>query len=346
MNEVDFLELMNEVDDGILERSERDVLDMKKRTSSVWLRVGALAACICIVAAVGFTLMQRPESTHTEMIGGSEAETVTIDTSDTTVVDDIEVNVSEGRGYGLSLVQIDKESPRYNEPYYEREDAEQTRTVTLFGKTRTAKYVETSEWMGSDIKDEYKDALGNTYDFAEDGTFLSYIGSGDTADFRPALYYDKGIAPDINEDEAVALAEKVAQEIFGEDFDKVKFESVEYNNFGEYHVQFYQRLGADGTLLGLTCDVTILADGRVFSLHMGNRAAFRELDESKYALVTKADVEAPAKALYGEDADGFLHEDIIEIRKMNGRFILYVMVETRGGGEDIFYEVTDLKGSK
>ena len=74
----EFLELMSEVDDELLEKSERSEISMKKRATLYWLRAGALAACVCLVAAVGFAVWQRYGSTYTENIGGSETENVTI----------------------------------------------------------------------------------------------------------------------------------------------------------------------------------------------------------------------------------------------------------------------------
>ena len=340
MKAEDFLELMSEVDDGLLEKSERNVIDMKKRTSLVWIKVGALAACACIVAAVGFALWRRPQPTLNELIGGTE--NITTDTAGETTIPDIRVELSGSRSYGLSLVEIDKGSLRYNEPYYVREDAEPTRTVTLLGKTATVKYVETCEWLGADPVDYYNDEKGNSYTFAEDGTFLSYMGESELEGFSSALYVDKGLAPDITEDEAVAIAEKTGKEVFGEVFDKVKFESVKYD-MGIYRVFFYQRLGADGSIVGLRYYASILADGRIYSYGIPSAAEFRDLDESKYELVTKADIEKIAVEQYGVNADYFPNEEYIEICKKNGKYVLHVMSELRTPGTaDILFEVTDV----
>lgn len=337
----EFLELMSEVDDELLEKSERSKNSMKKKASWTWLRAGALAACVCLVAAVGFELWQRYGSTYTENIGGSETENVTTETeAETTPV--IKVELSEGRSYGLSSIAVDEESWYYSDPIYIREDAEPTRTVTLLGKTATVKYVETYKWAGSDLQDDYEDEKGNSYTFAEDGTFLSYIGESELEGFSPALYVDKGIAPDITEDEAVAIAEKTAKEVYGEAFDKVKLESVKYK-YGKYDVEFHQRLGADGSLLGLSCHVSVLANGTPYFYTMGGLSSLRDLDESKYENITKEKVEKIAIEQYGVDAELFPSQDYIQICKKDGKLVLHVMSQMRTPGTaDIYFEVTDV----
>ena len=292
-----------------------------------------LCAAICITA-VHFTGKDGDSET-----GSTENTTTETDAETTTPV--IRVELSEGKSYGLSLVEIDKGSLRYNEPYYVREDAEPTRTVTLLGKTVTVKYVETCEWLGNDTLDYYEDEKGNSYTFAEDGTLLSYIGESELEGFSFALYADKGIAPDITEGEAVKVAENVGREVFGEAFDKVKLESVSYKD-GVYDVEFHQRLGADGSLLGLSCNVSVLANGTPYFYTMGGLASLRDLDESKYENITKEKLEEIAVEQYGVDAEHFPDEDYIQICKKDGKIVLHVMSQMRTPGtKDVYFEVTD-----
>ena len=253
-----------------------------KKTVIIICAALVICAALCITA-VHFTGKNDVSET-------SETDGITTEAADTEEEEIVFEDLSAERGYGLSLVQIDKESPRYDEPYYVREDAEPTRTVTLVGKTVTVKYVESCEWLGRDLKDEYEDEDGNEYFFAEDGTFLSYIGGSELSSFSSALYIDKGVAADITEDEAIVIAEKIGKEVFGEAFDKVKLERVKYED-GIYRVYYEQRLGADGSLLGLSYHASILADGRIFGFSMSGVVALRDLDESKYELVKKEHVE-------------------------------------------------------
>ncbi|MBQ8524320.1 MAG: hypothetical protein IJ457_06835, partial [Clostridia bacterium] len=248
------------------------------------------------------------------------------------------------RGYGLSLVEIDKESPLYDDPYYERVQADAERSVTLIDKTISVKYNKTTQYPGKELKDTYKDENGNTYNFAEDGTFLSYRSKSDNLDFSSALYIDKGISPELTEDQAISLAERIGKEIYGDVFDKLKFESISYYG-GIYDVFFYQKLGADQSILGLYCNISILADGRVSGFSMPNLADLRELDESKYENVTKEDIAEEiavnASKVFGEKKVDFPLNDIIHLYKINGKYVLHAMTESRSGGADIYYEVTD-----
>lgn len=48
MNRKDLYQSMNQIDDDILERSEVQ----KKKTTSVWLKWGAMAVCLCLVVSL------------------------------------------------------------------------------------------------------------------------------------------------------------------------------------------------------------------------------------------------------------------------------------------------------
>lgn len=55
MNRKDLYQSFNNIDDDILERSEKNV----KKNGFAWVKWGAVAACLCIVAAMGFMNMNR-----------------------------------------------------------------------------------------------------------------------------------------------------------------------------------------------------------------------------------------------------------------------------------------------
>ena len=55
MNRKDLYQSFNNIDDDILERSERNV----KKNGLAWVKWGAVAACLCIVAGIGFMNMDR-----------------------------------------------------------------------------------------------------------------------------------------------------------------------------------------------------------------------------------------------------------------------------------------------
>ena len=55
MNRKDLYQSMNQIDDEILERSEV----RKKKKSSVWMKWGAVAACLCLVAGIGVMNIDR-----------------------------------------------------------------------------------------------------------------------------------------------------------------------------------------------------------------------------------------------------------------------------------------------
>ena len=322
-----------------------------KKTIIIIFAAIILCVAFCI-AAVNFTENRNEneltgetgESTdvmNNEASGETETEDqIEADTSNT----DLSVDLSASRGYGLSLVEIDKEFFSIKDAYYVRDNAKPTRTVTILDKIVNLKYNETTQFVGRELKDTYLDDNGNTYKFAEDGTFLAYICDSAIDDFSVAPYIDKGISPEITEDEAIALAEKVAEETFGEAFSKVKFEKVSYN-LGIYQVNFNQLLGADNSILGLYCCVSILADGRLLSCSMPNLAELRDLDESNYENVTKEDIAEEiavnASKVFGEKKVDYPLNDIMPICKINGKYTVNAMSATRNGGADIFYEVTD-----
>ena len=121
----------------------------------------------------------------------------------------------------------------------------------------------------------------------------------------------------------------------------MKLESVSYR-YGIYDVEFHQRLGADGSLRGLSCHVSVLANGTPYFYSMADLAAFRDLDESKYELVTKAMLEEIAAEQYGVDAAHFYDQEYISICKKHGKYVVQVMAELRTPGtEEILFEVTD-----
>ena len=55
MNRKDLYQSMNQIDDDILERSEV----RKKKKSSVWMKWGAVAACLCLVVGIGVMNIDR-----------------------------------------------------------------------------------------------------------------------------------------------------------------------------------------------------------------------------------------------------------------------------------------------
>ena len=55
MNRKDLYQSFNNIDDDILERSEKNV----KKNGLAWVKWGAVAACLCIVAGMGFVNMDR-----------------------------------------------------------------------------------------------------------------------------------------------------------------------------------------------------------------------------------------------------------------------------------------------
>jgi len=55
VNRKDLYQSMNQIDDEILERSEV----RKKKKSSVWMKWGAVAACLCLVAGIGVMNIDR-----------------------------------------------------------------------------------------------------------------------------------------------------------------------------------------------------------------------------------------------------------------------------------------------
>lgn len=322
-----------------------------KKTMILIIALLIICVAVCIVV-VNFT-----KNNNESDVTGENVETTDVMTNETTgetetaaqteaetLNTDLMVDLSASRGYGLSLVQIDKSSPLYENPFYDRTDATPVRVINILGKTTNVNYVETFQYEGFELQDTYKDESGNTYDFAEDGTFLSYVGESVLSDFRGALYSDTGAEPDINEEEALEIAENIGKEYFGESFDKVKLESIEFKT-GIYYIDYYQWLGADSSILGLRYFIQILADGRVFTFGMPNIADLRDLDESKYENITKEDIAEEiavnASKVFGEKKVDFPLNDIIHLYKINGKYALHAMTESRSGGADIYYEVTD-----
>ena len=74
MNRKDLYQSMNQIDDDILERSEVQ----KKKKSSVWMKWGAVAACLCLMAGSVVLLRQDYNSPGVESeygMGGASSET-------------------------------------------------------------------------------------------------------------------------------------------------------------------------------------------------------------------------------------------------------------------------------
>ena len=66
MNRKDLYNAVNEVDDDILERSETASRSKKK---PVWLKWGAIAACLCLVVSIAIPVLfqQSPDTPHDTM---------------------------------------------------------------------------------------------------------------------------------------------------------------------------------------------------------------------------------------------------------------------------------------
>lgn len=49
MKNTDFFEAMNDIDNSILEKADNAVVKKEKRKGNVWLKLGAVAACFCLI---------------------------------------------------------------------------------------------------------------------------------------------------------------------------------------------------------------------------------------------------------------------------------------------------------
>ena len=58
MNRKDLYQSFNNIDDDILERSEKNV----KKNGFSWVKWGAVAACLCLMAGIGFMNMDAISS--------------------------------------------------------------------------------------------------------------------------------------------------------------------------------------------------------------------------------------------------------------------------------------------
>jgi len=127
VNRKDLYQSMNQIDDDILERSE----GRKKKKSSVWMKWGAVAACLCLVAIIGMKLggddnfVTLNINTITEAVYSAPKITSTIESVQVT-----EDKVNAWLGFELRD-NLPKEIKNFTMKYYLVQDSEMDETLGI-----------------------------------------------------------------------------------------------------------------------------------------------------------------------------------------------------------------------
>ena len=143
---------------------------------------------------------------------------------------------------------------------------------------------------------KYQDADGNRYKYDQSGTLVSY--SMDTQTYVDHTW-DQARAAEANgampisltEEQALEIAEQFARENLNGRFDLVTQDDVFVDNAnGSYQFTFYQKLGENGFVNGICCNIQVLQTGVVASCTMQNYEELADFDPAMLDGVTEQTV--------------------------------------------------------
>lgn len=187
----------------------------------------------------------------------------------------------------------------------------------------------------------YKDDNGNEFRYDEYGNFIGM--KYDTSYFEDGLPDPQEFTDDtFMDEEAIASAVALGREQFGERIDALTFRDVFQSSLGSKTVRYWQLLGEDDFVIGVTFFATYLGDGRLFGFGMPYYGDLESFDESLLQGVTRDSVmaylDARTKELHGDRLiDWELTGDKVSLQRDKDGFFLEasVMANVHFDSEDM-----------
>lgn len=200
-----------------------------------------------------------------------------------------------------------------------------------FDKTeRVPYYDEEGNRLYGGEHEVYKDENESEFRYDEYGNFISVTFS--PWNFEDGYPIDENgySGPEFTDEEAIAAAEEVGREQFGEQFDKVTFYDIQRDGMGVINVSYLQLLGEDGFVTGIHYHASFFEDGSFFGCGMTNYGELEGFDESLLQGVTKDKIqsylETQTKALHGDRLIDWSGGDRVTLKKDQDGFFLYASV--------------------
>lgn len=177
-------------------------------------------------------------------------------------------------------------------------------------------------------RDVFIDSQNNEYSVDVHGDVVGYMRENSYYKDIPAPYNreDEYFTNVISEDKAVKIAEMHCKSFYGKAFDDFKFRNVEKEDI-HYSVEYFIAYGEDDFLVGATCRINVLFDGRVTMSSMGNYKEIKDLDPALLDGITMEKVEeiaeANARATYMDD---YVDSEVrnVWILNENGKYSLKI----------------------
>lgn len=182
--------------------------------------------------------------------------------------------------------------------------------------------------------DVYKDDAQAEYRYSEDtltGYFDPEVGWQSTKNVES-----------ISEDEAIKIAQKHAEELYGADINRYILDKVFFQN-DKYTVQWYIKYGKENFIRGPHIAVVVSVTGEVYSSADTSRL-HKGFNTSVLENITKEEienyVEKHLKATRGDRYASF-ELDTVKVTKQNDRFVLEIFIGAKHYEEDIQEYMTE-----
>lgn len=205
-----------------------------------------------------------------------------------------------------------------------RDDAEKERILNMKdGTSVELTYDKTNNFSLNNKTDVYLDSDNNQYLYKNGSKLLGVIGAKEQ-------YGESGFTEKtaLSEDELIEIGLKYAEDMFGSDFDNFEFCDFTYTEDTDlYSVDFCERHGENGFIIGRSGGTTLRADGTVRSCLKSERYDRDNFDEKLLDGITEEKIEIYAdklaKAAYG---DIYIDSkvEMVELVSINGAYCLEI----------------------
>ena len=201
-----------------------------------------------------------------------------------------------------------------------------------FDKTeRVPYYDEEGNMLYGGEHEVYKDENESEFRYDEDGNFLGVTFNPESFDNSVSMEHKEDPSHPFTDEDAIAAAEALGRDQFGDLFDRLSCRSVSKGDGGERYVRFYQLLGEEKFVNGIRFHVTYLGDGTLLGFGMPNCYSLRDFDESLLLGVTRDSVmsylDARTKELHGDRLiDWELSGDKVSLQRDEDGFFLSASV--------------------
>lgn len=177
----------------------------------------------------------------------------------------------------------------------------------------------------------YTDEEGNMFKYDENGNFLGVTFDPRSFDNSVSMEHKEDPSHPFTDEDAIAAAEELGREQFGDYFDRLNYHFVLKADTGERYVFFYQLIGEEQFVTGIHFHATYLGDGTLLGFAMPNCYSLMDFDESLLQGVTKDSVTAyldsKTKELHGDRLiDWNLSGDKVSLQRDEDGFFLEASV--------------------